>query len=126
LMVSGFGRHFLPNSRYLGAPLAELCIVWFFLMMCPLRRATPARRATLLRAAANILRDPQFPRVCFFGFWVRSAASLRPQCCFLSPPKGFTGARSLRNSSCPAYDSVSSEVGSMHSRCVYKDGFRIW
>jgi hypothetical protein len=117
LMLSGFGCHCFPNVHPLGVPLATLSwpCPW---RPCSLQRATLAQRVIPLQAVANFYRDPQFPWVRTFGFWRHSVARFRPLCCFLSPPTSFTAACSLGTSRCSTLDSMSSEVGSLHSRCA--------
>lgn len=81
-------------------------------LLCPLCHATPARQVILLQVAANFFQDPQFLRVRSFVFWWCPMGSH-------SPPAGFTVACSLGTSSCSVLDSISSEVGSLHSRCAF-------
>jgi hypothetical protein len=72
--------------------------VQIFLKTFPLCCVIAVRWDTILQAAANLLRDPQFPRISSFGFPRNPAVSLRPLCRFFHH---FTGFTPLRTASFP-------------------------
>jgi hypothetical protein len=92
-LCSGFGWRLFLKDHPLGAPLATFFLVWFFLMMCPLHRATPAWQVIYLLVVVNFFQNPQFPQVLSSN-WLRQPVT---RCCFLSPPTGFTAACSLHS-----------------------------
>jgi hypothetical protein len=94
-------RRATPGWRVMFLPAANSChgqqFFWVrvFLKTFILRHATFARRDTFLQEAASLLRDPQIPRVSFFGSPRRPAACFRPLCRFFRSSTGFTMASSL-------------------------------
>jgi hypothetical protein len=96
----------LPADCGQFLPRSTISLGLKFLKIFPLRRTTAARRDTFLPAEANFLRDPQSPRVSSFGSPRGPAAKFRPLCRFASFHCG------------SASDSMSTKVGSSHSRCA--------
>jgi hypothetical protein len=110
------------SARWLVLLRAAASLLWHpswvrsFLKASLLRRASVARRDTFLQAVANFIRDPQIPRVSFFGSPRRPAACLLLLCRFFRPLTGFTTRSSMGTSHCWATSGfMSTEVGSSSS-----------
>jgi hypothetical protein len=107
---------FFVSGPILWVARSTLALVQSFLTIPLLRHATLAQQIILLPATVTFLREAQYFRVLFFGFWRRYAVRFWSPHLFLCPATGFTMVSSLGTSRCSDSDSMSSEVCSSHSR----------